>query len=49
LNLLNNKDFSYLINAVSNEKFFSALQYTLDDLENFSENMNQIPLKWYGL
>ena len=49
LNLLNNKDFSYLINAVSNEKFFSALQYTLDDLENFSEQMNQIPLKWYGL
>ena len=35
LNLLNNKDFSYLINAVSNEKFFSALQYTLDDLEIF--------------
>ena len=49
LNLLNNKDFSHLIGAVSNEKFFSALQYTLDDLENFSENMNQIPLKWYGL
>ena len=49
LNLLNNKDFSYLINAITNEKFFSALQYTLDDLENFSEQMNQIPLKWYGL
>ena len=49
LNLLNNKDFSHLIGAVSNEKFFSALQNTLDDLENFSENMNQIPLKWYGL
>ena len=25
------------------------MQYTLDDLENFSENTNQIPLKWYGL
>ena len=49
LNLLNNKDFSHLIGAVSNEKFFMALQYTLDDLENFSENTNQIPLKWYGL
>ena len=49
LNLLNNKDFSHLIGAVSNEKFFLALQYTLDDLENFSENNNQIPLKWYGL
>ena len=49
LNLLNNKDFSHLIGAVTNEKFFSALQYTLDDLENFSETTNQIPLKWYGL
>ena len=31
LNLLNNKDFSYLSTAISNEKFFSSLQYTLDD------------------
>ena len=49
LNLMNNKDFAHLTGAVSNEKFFAALQYTLDDLENYSEMMNQIPLKWYGL
>ena len=48
LNLLNNKDFSYLSSAISNEKFFSSLQYTLDDLEDFSDMLNQIPLKWYG-
>ena len=48
LNLLNNKDFSYLSTAISNEKFFSSLQYTLDDLEDFSDMLNQIPLKWYG-
>ena len=48
LNLLNNKDFSYLSTAISNDKFFSSLQYTLDDLEDFSDMLNQIPLKWYG-
>ena len=48
LNLLNNKDFAYLNTAISNEKFFSSLQYTLDDLEDFSDMLNQIPLKWYG-
>ena len=48
LNLLNNKDFSYLSTAISNEKFFSSLQYTLDDLEDLSDMLNQIPLKWYG-
>ena len=48
LNLLNNKDFAYLNTAISNDKFFSSLQYTLDDLEDFSDMLNQIPLKWYG-
>ena len=48
LNLLNNKDFAYLNTAISNEKFFSSLQYTLDDLEDFSDMLNQIPMKWYG-
>ena len=48
LNLLNNKDFAYLNTAISNEKFFSSLQYTLDELEDFSDMLNQIPLKWYG-
>ena len=48
LNLLNNKDFAYLNNAITNEKFFSSLQYTLDDIEDFSDLLNEIPLKWYG-
>ena len=48
LNLLNNKDYSYLNMAVSNKKFFSALKYTLDDFGELSEVNNKIPLKWYG-
>ena len=48
LNLLNNKDYSYLNMAVSNKKFFSALKYTLDDFGELSEVNNNIPLKWYG-
>ena len=48
LNLLNNKDYSYLNMAVSNKKFFSALKYTLDDFGELSEVNNIIPLKWYG-
>ena len=48
LNLLNSKDFSYLNTATSNEKILSALQYTLEDLSEFSESDNEIPLKWYG-
>ena len=48
LNLLNNKDYSYLNMAVSSRKFFSALKYTLDDFGELSEVKNKIPLKWYG-
>ena len=49
LNMLNNKDYSYLNNATSNEKFLEAIQYTLEDLGEFNENENnQIPLNWYG-
>ena len=48
LNLLNNKVYSYLNMASSNEKILSALQYTLEDLSEFSEKDNEIPLKWYG-
>jgi len=49
LNLLDNKDYSYLNMAVSNKKFFSALKYTLDDFGELSEDKNNIiPLKWYG-
>ena len=48
LNLLNNKDYSYLNMAISSGKFFSALKYTLDDFGELSEVKNKIPLKWYG-
>ena len=49
LNVLNNKDYSYLNMATSNEKFLKAIQYTLEDISEFTENdNNQIPLNWYG-
>ena len=48
LNVLNNKDYSYLNMATSNEKFLEAIQYTLQDIGEFSEDENQIPLNWYG-
>ena len=48
LNLLNNKDYSYLNMASTNGKFFSALKHTLDDFGELSEVKNKIPLKWYG-
>ena len=48
LNLLNNKDYSYLNKAVSSNKFFSAIKHTLNDLSEYSEEHDKIPLKWYG-
>ena len=48
LNLLNKKDFAYLNFANSTNKFFSALKYTLDELGEYSELSNNIPLKWYA-
>ena len=49
LNVLNNKDYTYLNMATSNEKFLKAIQYTLEDIGEFTENENnQIPLNWYG-
>ena len=48
LNLLNNKDYSYLNRAITTKKFFSAIKKTLDDLSEYSEENDQIPLKWYG-
>ena len=48
LNLLNNKDYSYLNKAFSTKKFFSAIKKTLNDLSEYSEENDQIPLKWYG-
>ena len=48
LNLLNSKDFAYLNFAQSTDKFFSALKYTLEELGEYSELSNNIPLKWYS-
>ena len=49
LNTLNLKDFPYLNLVDSNYRFFLALKYTLNDLDDFSEfEPNSIPLKWYG-
>jgi hypothetical protein len=48
MNLLNNKDFAYLNFAQSSDKFFSALKYTLEELGEYSELSNDIPLKWYS-
>jgi hypothetical protein len=47
LNVLNNTDYSYLNMASSNEKFLKAIEYTLEDLLEFTENENKIPLIWY--
>jgi len=40
---------SFIKEELDNYEVNELNYYTLDDLENFSENMNQIPLKWYGL
>ena len=48
LNLLNNKDFSHLNKAISTDRFFSAIKHTLNDVSEYSEEHNKIPLKWYG-
>ena len=48
LNLLNNKDFAYLNFAKSTDKFFSVLKYTLEELGEYNELSNIIPLKWYS-
>ena len=48
LNLLNNKDFAYLNFAQSSDKFFSALKYTLEEMGEYNELSNAIPLKWYS-
>ena len=48
LNLLNNKDFTYLNMATSSDKFFTSLKYILEDLGELREMKSRIPLKWYG-
>ena len=48
LNLLNNKDFTYLNMATTSDKFFTSLKYILEDLGELREMNSRIPLKWYG-
>ena len=48
LNLLNNKDYSYLNKAISTNKFFGAIKKTLNDISDNSGETDKIPLKWYG-
>jgi hypothetical protein len=47
LNLLNNKDYSYLNQAISIKKIFSVIKKTLYDLSKYSEEKDQMQLKWY--
>ena len=48
LNLLNNKDFAYLNFAESTDKFFRVIKYSLEELGEYNELLNMIPLKWYS-
>ena len=48
LNILNSKDFAYLNFAQSTDKFFSAIKYTLEELGEYNELSNNIPLNWYS-
>ena len=56
LNNINSKSYTYLNLALSNDKFFTLLMYTLEDIGELNninmesdKNYNrQIPLKWYG-
>ena len=52
LNSINNKSYTYLNMATSNDIFFTLLKYSLEDIEELNiknDNDNhQIPLKYYG-
>ena len=51
LNLLNNKDYSYLNMSFSTRNFFIALKYTLDDFGELNDDKSKkksIPLKFFG-
>ena len=52
LNSINSKSYTYLNMATSNDKFFTLLKFSLEDigeLNNKNQNDNhQIPLKYYG-
>ena len=44
LNLLDIKDYAYLNMATTNEKFFKALNYSINE----SEQEDEVPLNWYS-
>ena len=52
LNSINSKSYSYLNLATSNDKFFTLLKFSLEDIGELSNKKkkddNQIPLKYYG-
>ena len=48
LNLLNRKQYSYLNFAISNEKFFSLINYTLKDFESDNADDMKVPLNWHS-
>ena len=49
LNSISSKSYSYLNMAISNNIFFTLLQYMLEDIEELNNNNEnqEIPLKWY--
>ena len=50
LNSINSKSYTYLNMATSNDKFFTLLKYSLEDIGelNNKNDSHQIPLKYYG-
>ena len=48
LQFINRKDYAYLNMAINSKQFFTALKYIFEELGEFSENKNRIPLKWYA-
>ena len=49
LNSISSKSYTYLNMAISNDIFFTLLQYMLEDIEelNNKNDSQEIPLKWY--
>ena len=48
LNLLNNKDYSYLNMSFTSKQFFICLKYTLDDFGELIKEKKEMSLKWLG-
>ena len=48
LNLLNNKDYSYLNMSFTTKQFFISLKYTLDDFGELNKEKKETSLKWLG-